>query len=168
MDPAEPDGFTKFFTDEYIGLVLFLLRHGASHEDARDAAQESFVRAYLNWGTIGNPRTWIRTTAVRAYRRQVKRDAPEIPVDMRGEWLASPIFAELDHDEECRQVLATLRGLPVRQREVMAWKYDGYAAHEIAGFIGISEDAARASLYQARRRLRRRLGDRGDQKGDAT
>ena len=131
--PGELDGFAKFFAEEHAGLVLFLFRHGAGYEDARDAAQESFVRAYLKWGTIVNPRTWIRTTAVRIYRRQV---------------------------------LMTLRGLPVRQREVMAWKYDGFSVREIGEFIGITDDAVRASLYQARRRLRRRLGERGDQKGD--
>ncbi|HEY7486585.1 MAG TPA: sigma-70 family RNA polymerase sigma factor [Streptosporangiaceae bacterium] len=166
--PAEQDGFANFFAEELPGLLVFLLRQGAGREDAWDAVQESFIRAYLNWQQIDNPRTWIRTTAVRIYRRKVTRDR-EVPVDMREERHPPPLFTELDqeldHDEECRLVLGLLRGLPVRQREVMAWSYDGYEPHEIAEFIGISDDAVRASLYQARRRLRRHLGERGNRRG---
>lgn len=164
---AELDGFRRFFMEERPALLVFLLRQGAAREDAWDAVQESFIRAYLHWQDIDNPRTWIRTTAARIYRRQVRRDR-EVPVDMRAEWQPPSLFADLEHDEECRQVIELLRALPVRQREVMAWSYDGYAPQEIAEFIGISDDAVRASLYQARRRLRKRLGGTGKQKGDTT
>jgi RNA polymerase sigma-70 factor (ECF subfamily) len=47
--------------------------------------------------------------------------------------------------------------LPQRQREVMAWHYDGYSPREIADLLGVPDDAVRSSLYQARKNLKARL-----------
>lgn len=165
--PDAPDGFAEFYAAERVRLVLFLLKMGAGWEDARDIAQDAFVHALLRWQDVQDPRTWIRTTAMRAYRRNRSRAAQEVKRAVRGGWLPGPCFANLEQAEECRRVYEAISSLPDRQRQVMAWYYDGYRPHEIAELFKISKDAVRASLYQAKRQLRRNLGppsEQGDNK----
>jgi RNA polymerase sigma-70 factor (ECF subfamily) len=58
---------------------------------------------------------------------------------------------------EQARVLQVLRLLPYRQRQVMAWTYDGYTPAEIATFLNLDAGAVRASLHKARETLKRQL-----------
>jgi RNA polymerase sigma-70 factor (ECF subfamily) len=49
--------------------------------------------------------------------------------------------------------------LPPRQRQVLAWTYDGATPTEIAEALQISPDAVRANLHKARAAMRRILGE---------
>ncbi len=51
-------------------------------------------------------------------------------------------------------LLAVLDRLPLRQRQVLAWTYDGATTTEIAETLQISPDAVRSNLHHARTTLR--------------
>jgi RNA polymerase sigma-70 factor (ECF subfamily) len=72
----------------------------------------------------------------------------------------SPLIApgtDLDAFEQRHTVMRLLDLLPARQRQVMAWTYDGATPAEIADSLKISSDAVRSNLRKARIALRGHL-----------
>lgn len=140
-------------------LTRFVMKHGASPQEAADAAQEAFAAAYPQWGSIRFPTRWLRTVATRAYfRAKLREDLPgELPEGRNEAHL--PTNIQLSEQE--REVYAALAELPPRQRQVMAWFYDRYTGAEIAEELGITEEAVRQNLHRARAALKVRLSQRG-------
>src|SRR5690348_8144746 len=61
-----------FYDTEYHLVVRFVMRNGASLEDARDATEEAFLDSWAlmtqqpaSWSQIRDRRSWIRTVALR-------------------------------------------------------------------------------------------------------
>src|SRR5437763_429822 len=108
------DEYTVCFTNERLPLVGFLMRVGASEQDAFDAAQDAFVEAYRCWERLTNPRAWLRTVALRHLPRR-----SEVPLDEQHD---VPDYRPdaLRIADETRSVLDALRRLPMAQRQVMA------------------------------------------------
>jgi RNA polymerase sigma factor (sigma-70 family) len=52
--------------------------------------------------------------------------------------------------EQRYDVLRLLDKLPPRQRQVLAWTYEGYTPTEIAEELRLTPEAVRANLYKAR------------------
>ena len=52
---------------------------------------------------------------------------------------------------------AVIAGLPPKQRQVMAWHWDGFSDEEIAAELGDSADAVRKNRSRAMSKLRRSL-----------
>jgi RNA polymerase sigma-70 factor (ECF subfamily) len=144
----------------------FTLAHRLTghEEDARDVAQEAYLRA---WRGIGKFRgeaqfsTWMyRITANTAatYLRKRKRQATE-PLELLGE----PADARAEYQPaaaaEAGDLLARLSAaideLPPKLRQVVVLRDVYGLAHEaIAEELGITETAAKVRLHRARRRLR--------------
>src|SRR5215469_4371085 len=65
-----------FYEGEYPLVVRFVMKYGASLEDARDATEEAFLEAWAllrrkpgQWSQIRDKRGWIRTVALRKHQR---------------------------------------------------------------------------------------------------
>jgi RNA polymerase sigma factor (sigma-70 family) len=154
LDADGAEDFAEFYAAELRRLLLFLYKQGASWDDAWDAAQDAFVEAMRRWSSIENRRAWIRTTARRSYVKQQNRISEDVVRAVQAGWIPRPSFADLVLNEEEKFVCETIAGLPHRQREVVAWYYDGYRIREIAAILCLSPRAVRSNLYQARQRLR--------------
>jgi DNA-directed RNA polymerase specialized sigma24 family protein len=61
-----------------------------------------------------------------------------------------------------RRAPPSTSSLPPRQRQVLAWHYDGYSNIEIAKILGLTDKAVAANLYQARQALKRLLAGSGE------
>lgn len=157
MTVEDADDFEIFYTTEHVSLVLFLHKQGASWEDAWDFTQHAFLEAYRRWDKISNPRAWLRTTASHAYWRQKHREIEDVMRAVRAGCLPRPYWSNLNLADEQKKVYEAIASLPPRQREVMAWAYDGYAPTEIAECIDLSPAAVRSNLHQARTKLKRLL-----------
>lgn len=146
--------FTLFYVEDMPKLVGFLIVHGARPVTAAELAQDAMTEAYRQWDTIDAPRAWVRTVAARAWWRRAEREKKETS----QEGLPEPnvlLSAEDSIEIENRHAfIALARGLPLRQRQVMAWTYDGYQPTEIAAMLGISPAAVRSALRDARTALR--------------
>ena len=157
--------FECFYRAEHVRLIRFLRKLGASWEEAWDISQHCFVKALKCWDSLRDPPSWIRTTIVREYRRIQARRADELARSLRGGWEPRPHFDRLDLHSQEAGVYAAIANLPPRQAEVMALTYDGYTPTEIAQILsdvypaedGMTAAAVRASLYQARVKLKRLL-----------
>lgn len=155
------NGFESFFRNEYLPVVRFVRRAGATTAEAEDAASTAMVAAYRSWAALNNPRAWVRTSALRLYIRQLERNRVDVARAIRA--LAAPRY-EHDRDPgEHSRVVAILRALPPAQLEVMALIFDGYTPAEIAELLDKSPATVRSNLRQARRRLEHLLERSGNQ-----
>ncbi|MGW9067979.1 RNA polymerase sigma factor [Streptomyces yangpuensis] len=155
----ERHDFPETYRRELPLLTRFIMKHGASSQEAADAAHEAFAAAYPQWSTIQYPARWLRTVAVRVYfRARLREDLPgELPTT-RAE---SHVSTNIQLSDQEREVYTALAELPSRQRQVMAWFYDGYTIAEIADELGITKESVRQNLCQARAALKARLSQRG-------
>jgi RNA polymerase sigma-70 factor (ECF subfamily) len=143
--------FSGFYRAQCAGLVTFLLWLGASAHDAMDVAQETMIDAYRHWRSIRNPRAWIRKVASRKFARRLATvEEPRATIEPS---LLQRRDVDIDAWEQRQAVLSLLGSLPLRQRQVMAWFYDGYEPAEIAAALHVSPENVRSNLHKARRAL---------------
>lgn len=143
--------FSAFYRAEIKGLVNFLIWMGAGVADAADIAQEAMIEAFQKWSSIQHPHAWTRRVASRKYgRRYFGQEVITEPERL------SPLLStskDISAWEQQHDVLRLLTTLPLRQRQIMAWTFDGYRPQEIADELDISSEAVRASLKLGRRAL---------------
>jgi RNA polymerase sigma-70 factor (ECF subfamily) len=148
--------FALFYESGFVPLVAFLTVQGAKPWVATDIAQEAMIEAYRKWDTIDSPRSWIRTVASRKWWRRSERNEQEVSIDEAPEshpLLSQQASAEI---EVGHTFLTMVRDLPVAQRQVLAWTYDGYQPTEIAALLNKDPATIRSTLRDARAAMRKR------------
>ena len=152
--------------DEYLPQVYrFALRLTGSEQEAEDLAQETFLRAWRRRRQLREPRAtavWLLTITRNLWndrlRRKSRRPLAVEPLEDIHEARASGPEDNLMAREDLHRVLEAMNSLPPRQREVLClFACEGLALGEIAEVLGITADAAKASLCEGRKRLRRRF-----------
>ena len=152
--------------DEYLPRVYrFALRLTGSRQEAEDLTQETFLQAWRGRGRLRDParvRVWLFTIAKNLWndrlRRKRRRPAMVEPLEDDQQSAAAPPDRDLMVRDDLRRVMEAMDGLPARQREVLHLRACGeMTLDEIAAVLGISPDAAKASLCEARKRLRQRF-----------
>ncbi|CAO5161295.1 RNA polymerase sigma factor, sigma-70 family [Frankia sp. AiPs1] len=146
--------FSLFYRNFYPNLVVFLIWQGVRSADAAEIAQDTMTKLLGYWETVQNPASWARRVASRAYAKRLA-EVPEDPVVELPRQSSLPILnnADLESVVERNEVIRLLRKLPARQRQVMAWHYDGYSTEEIARELKMTNGAVRAALFRARQAL---------------
>ncbi|MFJ1543298.1 RNA polymerase sigma factor [Micromonospora chalcea] len=159
LTPAEEEAFSDFYRGFIKPLVRFLVWKGVPLADAAEAAQEAMIDALRQWRRIVAPEAWVRLVASRKAIRKLA-SVEEAPAEDLAE--VSPLLRVSPDDavrwEEEQKVLRMLDALPARQRQVMAWTYDGYKPAEIAELLQLDPAAVRSTLRKARRALAARIG----------
>jgi RNA polymerase sigma factor (sigma-70 family) len=154
--------FSAFYRGSIAKLVAFVLWLGARLPEATDIAQETMILAYRYWPTIDHPKSWTQRVASRMLARRLaslnENLVDQIP---EGGTALLPLPTEAAAWEQQREILRVLQSLPPRQRQVMAWTFDGYSPSEIADELKMTSEAVRASLMKGRRTLAAYLGGKG-------
>lgn len=171
LTEAQVEEFSTFYRAHVERVVAFLRFQGASWVEAADATQESMIKAHQRWGSLNRPDAWVRTVATREFiRRRVnsREDPTELTPEPVTVLLRDPTADAAEHATDELQIQHLLQQLPPRQRQVLAWTYDGYTPTEIAEQLSTSDhpvtpEAVRASLKLARRTLSRLLAPQGAQ-----
>ncbi|WP_328701461.1 RNA polymerase sigma factor ShbA [Amycolatopsis pittospori] len=141
------DEFDEFFHAEFPLLTGFLCKAGFALDPSRDAAAEAMLNAYEDWRTITQPKSWVRRVGHRRAKEQTA---------VRADWAFTDVAREdklATLADETSSVLTMLGRLPKRQQLGMAWSLDGFTPAEIAGVLGIADEAVSATLRHARSRL---------------
>jgi RNA polymerase sigma factor (sigma-70 family) len=147
--------------DRHAADVMAVLRGAVGRGDAEDCFQETFLaalRAYPKLGDASNLRGWLLTIAHRKaidhHRANGRRPQPVADPDLH----AGPA-AEADDGLVLDGGVWTLVGaLPPKQRAAVALRYACDLPHaEIAAALGCSPEAARRSLHEGMKRLRKEL-----------
>jgi RNA polymerase sigma-70 factor (ECF subfamily) len=135
------------------------------HEDAEDAAQESFMVALQRIEECRRPdrfgawlMTIVRNRARNLVRREVLRDTDPIPATAGSRGPTPERVTELS---DLRALLYdALSELPEVQREiVLLHDLEGWKHREIAERLGLPSGTVRSHLHFARKALRAVLGD---------
>jgi RNA polymerase sigma factor (sigma-70 family) len=141
--------------DEHASDVMGVLRGAVGRTDADDCFQETFIaalRAYPKLKDAGNLRGWLLTIAHRKaidhHRASGRRPVPVAEVEELG-------VTDPEPDEG---IWTTVGTLPPKQRAAVSLRYASDLPHsEIAAALGCSPDAARRSLHEGLKRLRKEL-----------
>ncbi|MEV6832118.1 RNA polymerase sigma factor [Amycolatopsis sp. NPDC051102] len=150
--------FEAFFADDHPRLVGFLIRLGYPLAIAEESAAETMFKAHKKWAVIEHPKAWVRKVASREAMNQSIRETEDRRRSAESSWLlhetgddsTGSVDAQLLRD----QLLQSLPG--DRQREIMAWTFDGFEPTEIANALGIEPESARSSLRYARAKIKKR------------
>ncbi|MEV6527622.1 sigma-70 family RNA polymerase sigma factor [Longispora sp. NPDC051575] len=149
MDAA----FSSYYRSFAPTLVAFLIWQGARLHDAAELAQETMIEAYRSWESIEHPRSWARRVASRKYGRMIAR-VEALPAELAEDQVPLlSVRCDVAEWEQRQDVLRRLARLPARQRQVMAWRLDGYEPAEIADELSMTPEAVRSSLLKARRAI---------------
>ena len=143
--------------DDHSAAVMAILQGAVGRDGAEDCFQETFLaalRAYPKLGDAGNLRGWLLTIAHRkAIDHHRARGRNPVPVAEVAEVAVEDGIPE--HDE---QLWAAVGALPPKQRAAVALRYGSDLPHaEIAAALGCSPEAARRSLHEGLKRLRKEL-----------
>jgi RNA polymerase sigma-70 factor, ECF subfamily len=155
-------------------LALRLLRQP---QEAEDASQEVFLKAYQNAGRFSPKSTvaaWLnRITAnhclnllrSRNVRKEVPWEDPDAPPGQSGEVARAAAAAGnpldlLTGKEVAVQIQQALAGLPENQRQTLVLKRFGdFSYQEIGEMLGLSASAVDGLIKRARQNLRQVLGE---------
>jgi RNA polymerase sigma factor (sigma-70 family) len=142
--------------DEHAADVMGVLRGAVGRSDAEDCFQETFLaalRTYPKLGNAENLRGWLLTIAYRKaidhHRANGRRPLP----------VAEVVEVAVEDRAPADDGIWKLVGaLPPKQRAAVALRYACDLPHaEIAAALGCSEEAARRSLHEGIKRLRKEL-----------
>jgi RNA polymerase sigma factor (sigma-70 family) len=142
--------------DEHAAEVMSVLRGAVGRGDAEDCFQETFLaalRAYPKLKDDGNLRGWLLTIAYRKavdyHRANGRRPVPVAEVAE---------VAVSDPPLPNNEIWEAVGALPPKQRAAVALRYACDLPHaEIAAALGCSPEAARRSLHEGIKRLRKEL-----------
>jgi RNA polymerase sigma factor (sigma-70 family) len=151
------------FLDTHRDAVWRFLVASVGPSEADDCFQETFIaalRAYPRLRRGSNLRAWILTIAHRkaldAHRGRARRALPVAEPETVAAAVAADRGGERRRDELDETVWDAVNELPERQRSAVVLRFLGDLPHsEIASAIGCSEEAARRSLHEGLRKLRK-------------
>ena len=135
-------------------------------EDAKDAAQEVFIRLHRGLGRLDETKDlapWLYRVTVnicRDFKRRSKRNVRlDVAANMAGK-AQSPEQAILQA-QQYEIVLAGLATLSTREREAIVLRdLEGCTTSEVAGILGTSEATVRSQLSTGRMKMRKILAGR--------
>jgi DNA-directed RNA polymerase specialized sigma24 family protein len=154
--------FARFYQSSKDGCLRAVLAGVGDRQLAEDLVAEGFVRALMAWRTVRQhpaPAAWVVRTALNtriSWWRHRRREVPLAGYDPPGPPGPEPVMDAA--------LLAELRRLPRRQREVIALRvFLDLDTQTTAAVLGIAPGTVGAHLSQAvatlRRHIRSRTGD---------
>ena len=143
--------------DEHSAAVRAILRGAVGRDGAEDCFQETFLAALRAYPTLSddlNLRGWLLTIAHRKaidhHRANGRKPIPVAEVPEVADQNGIP--------EPDERLWAAVGALPPKQRAAVALRYGSDLPHsEIAAALNCSPEAARRSLHEGLKRLRKEL-----------
>lgn len=159
LNPPEPGGGFAEFGDYYRSddkkLIAFVMRLGASRQEAEDACHDAMEEIFKRWNRVGttNPAAYARTVAERRYIGSKARAASDLTKLAEAGWgnihPDTVIFSKKAQD-----LLQLMETLSFQQRRVLAWNLDGFSTREIAEMTDQHEATVRSNLRHAKDKMR--------------
>jgi len=152
--------------DEYEGkLFNVAFQITGSREDAMDATQAAFVKAYEKLHTFDPSYrffSWIYRIAINESLNHVKRRGRESMLESETAAETADPEQRVGDSETWRAVMRAMRELKPEHRAVVVLRHlEGLSYREIADILTIPENKVKSRLFSARRLLRNKLLERG-------
>ncbi|HEX8854547.1 MAG TPA: RNA polymerase sigma factor [Thermoleophilaceae bacterium] len=147
----------QVFLEEHRDRVFRFLVASVGPHDAEDCFQDTFIsalRAYPRLRPDSKLSAWVLTIAHRkALDVHRARARHAIPVDELPERGVEDQPRDGEHG-----LWTSARDLPAKQREALLYRFAGDLPYaDVAAAMGVSEDAARQSVSQGLKKLRKEL-----------
>ncbi len=133
-------------------------------EEAEDAVQETFLRAYQNLNSYrgdGKFRAWVRRIAVNVCLRKFSREVPHDDLDSLPDTACpsdNPVEAETLANARQADIRRAVDGLPIAYRTVVILRYmEDLSYAEIAELAQEPVTTIRVGLHRAKKMLNERL-----------
>ena len=164
-EPAKlslPPPFEEALSRHEREIMRFLLRMTRDQEDALDLFQETWLRAYRAYPQLDSEqglRPWLYRIATNLCHNRARDNSRRTRVISNGDG-----FDNGDHDrassvsggqEDTLHLKRAIAGLPHKQGQALVMrKFAGLEYEEIGAALDCSADSARASVYQALKKLK--------------
>lgn len=167
------DRFEKIYRRFYARVWRYFRSCRVSDDEAHDLAQDTFTSLFKRMGTIRSENEWpflqsiARTVFLNSYRagRTQKRDVTKVvDLDDPGIAASAPVSEQPDlaMKQQTELRLTKLRDaiatLPNGQKQCMEWWLSGLSYTEIGRTLGITLDAVKSRIRDAKRTLSAQLG----------
>lgn len=157
---AFDDAVTQLFHQQFRSLFRYLDRLCGDADLAADLAQEAFVRLYERGSIPEEPAGWLVTVATNLFRdrqRSVQR-RERITIDHESDPTQRTEVGGADEqlvsDEARDRVRSVLATLPMRDRQLLLLRHNGYSYRELAHMLGIEKASVGTLLLRATRAFR--------------
>ena len=165
LAPADDNERRKFFSELYDAhqreVYYFIRRILLNHDDAADATQNAFVKAWkglLQFRGESSWRTWLFRIAhnesmnlLELRRKNYTADETQVFQAVSSELASDPLY---NGDEIQRRLNAAMETLPPKQKSVFVMRYfEGLSYEEMAEVTGTSEGALKASYHHAVKKI---------------
>jgi RNA polymerase sigma-70 factor, ECF subfamily len=156
---GDPDAFEVIVTRYQRGLFNVALRMLGNYEDARDATQTAFIKAYEHLETFDSDQrffSWLYRILKNECLNSLRGRRPTEPVSpgLQAGDESDPVEARERH----QAVQAALMALTVEYREVVVLRhFTDLSYDEIAAMLEIPPKTVKSRLYTARQQLGDRL-----------
>lgn len=147
---------TALFHARFQSLFRYLDRLSGDPDLAADLAQEAFVRLYERGAMPDDAPAWLATVATNlfrdSHRRTQRRDKiMEFHSDTMSPDSLPAADAVMEDDEVRDTVRAALDSLPLRDRQLLLLRHEGYSYRELAEVTGVAEGSVGTLLVRATR-----------------
>ena len=162
---SDPGEFAEFYQASRDDCLRTVVASTGDWEAAEDAVAEAFARAWARWPTVRKhpaPAAWVVRTALNVNVSWWRRRRREVPLP--DSWPALASQPEPDRAGAgalaATTVIAALRRLPARQREVIALRaFLDLDTARTAAVLGIAPGTVTAHMARAVAALRADLAD---------
>lgn len=160
------EGVTALYTAQGLSLIRMGFVILGDRSTAEDVVQDAFVGLYRNWDRLDDPANalpYVRSSVLNgcraALRARARRDRRDRAAAAREGWLPTDSAeAAVLLSEEHHEVLAAVRKLTGRQRQVLTLRYYlGLSCEETARVMGISVGTVKSAVSRAIAALGRTL-----------
>jgi len=162
--PAPADAVTELYRAHALGLIRLAVVMLGDRPAAEDAVQDAFCGLYRRWHSLADPAkalTYARSSVINNCRTALRRRRRQAgPDPSAGDPSGESAEALALIGEEHRQVLAAIRRLPARQREVLVLRfYLDLDEEQIAASMRITRGTVKSTTSRALAALGRILGE---------
>ncbi len=160
---GDVDEFKKIM-DKYRGKVVALaLNILGNHEDAEDACQESFIRAFRNLDRFDTQKSfsnWLFSILYNQCFDQLRKRHRFYSFFNRARRDSS--LYSVSHKSDHSRFLPLAKNIlgelsPKERAALFLWAEEGYTSEEIASVLRCSSSTARVHLFKARKKIKNRL-----------
>jgi RNA polymerase sigma-70 factor (ECF subfamily) len=159
-----PPPFEEALSRHEREIMRFLLRMTRDQEDALDLFQETWLRAYRAYPQLDSEaglRPWLYRIASNLCRNRARDNMRRARVISNGhdpadrDHRATPASAGCGDHADMLNLRRAIAGLPNKQGQALVMrKFAGLEYDEIGAALDCSPESARASVYQALKKLK--------------
>lgn len=147
--------FRRLFDERFTSLYRYLHRLSGDSDLAEDLAQEAFVRLHARLEIPNDPRAWLAAVASNLFRDDIRRGRRRrnLLASQPEETTLGSVGPSAEQSVAQTEVRASVREaldrLPLRDRQMLLLRHEGYSYREIAAAVDVAETSVGTLLIRA-------------------